>query len=128
MSLKRRTFALTCVHVCLLSDSGDSIFFTQKPLPEAVRSGGRRLARFRSTCTQEGPAEPEDDILSSSSSSEEESRTKRKKRRRKVFKVPSYRFSFLSERNGQANNSLLRVKMKQLHVRLHKPKTSLFFT
>ncbi|XP_017267985.1 nucleolar and coiled-body phosphoprotein 1 [Kryptolebias marmoratus] len=89
------------------SDSGDSVFITQKHVPAAVRSGRRKHPRLGSTWTREG----EDDISSSSSSDgESTANRKRRRRRRRVLGAPTYRLSFLPQ-----TRDLPHVEIKKLH-------------
>ncbi|XP_034461922.1 phoenix [Hippoglossus hippoglossus] len=81
------------------SDSGDSLFITQKPAPEAERSRRRK----RSNSLRSQPAsirQLEEEDSSSSSSSEGESKTGKGKSgtRRKRVTLPQYSFPFLSEK------------------------------
>uniref|UniRef100_A0A1A7YLQ2 Retinitis pigmentosa GTPase regulator a n=1 Tax=Iconisemion striatum TaxID=60296 RepID=A0A1A7YLQ2_9TELE len=83
------------------SDSGDSLFITQKDVPEAVRSWRRHhnlgpdsKIQHQLDLAELGPDPPP----SSSSSSDEEPKTARK-RKNGCYKVPKFKFSFLNENN-----------------------------
>ncbi|XP_034746394.1 phoenix [Etheostoma cragini] len=95
------------------SDSGDSLFLTQKCVPEAVRSRRQRHYSLRSTPISprdlEEPSRSED---SPSSSSHEESRTD-KGRRRKKYTLPKYHFPFLAK--CMLRSTLLPVQNASLH-------------
>ncbi|XP_023132123.1 phoenix [Amphiprion ocellaris] len=87
------------------SDSGDSLFITQKPVPEAVRSGRRRRSSFRSDPPSLTDAEGSDD-----SASPEESKTDRKKTVKRI-KLPKHSFSFLKQRRiGPIRIEELKIK------------------
>ncbi|CAK6973745.1 phoenix [Scomber scombrus] len=93
------------------SDSGNSLFITQKDVPEAVRSQRRRHSTQRS----EDPTshtELEDSEDSSSASCREDG----KKRRRKKQKLPIYSFPFLTERKGKDRSAELSV---QDNIKIH---------
>ncbi|CAG5855286.1 unnamed protein product [Menidia menidia] len=91
------------------SDSGESLFITQAPVPEAVRSERRRRSTFTST-------QKDDDT--SDSSSDENSKTDKKKIRKKG-KVPMFSFPFLAERaNEQSITELPRRQNNRLHKSL----------
>ncbi|KAM9729242.1 uncharacterized protein ACNS7B_016887 [Menidia menidia] len=91
------------------SDSGESLFITQAPVPEAVRSERRRRSTFTSTQT-------DDDT--SDSSSDENSKTDKKKIRKKG-KMPMFSFPFLAERaNEQSITELPRRQNNRLHKSL----------
>ncbi|XP_018547750.1 phoenix [Lates calcarifer] len=90
------------------SDSGDSLFITQKAVPEAVRSGRRHRYSLRSNLTSPGDVqESEDDT--SSSSSHRESKTG-KTRKRKKTNLPKYSFPFLTEGKRKPRSTLLSVR------------------
>ncbi|KAM9729643.1 lysine-specific histone demethylase 2-like isoform 5-T9 [Menidia menidia] len=89
------------------SDSGESLFITQAPVPEAVRSERRRRCTLTSTQT-------DDDT--SDSSSDENSKTDKKRIRKKV---PMFSFPFLAERaNEQSITELPRRQNNRLHKSL----------
>ncbi|XP_037543377.1 hepatoma-derived growth factor-related protein 2 [Nematolebias whitei] len=92
------------------SDSGDSIFITQKTIPEAIRPRGENRPHLSPFCTQEELADHEDEAASSSS--DVESKTNRKQKKR-VLGVPTFNFSFLSK--GKRQTDLTRDKIKKLH-------------
>ncbi|KAF1378844.1 hypothetical protein PFLUV_G00194710 [Perca fluviatilis] len=98
------------------SDSGDSLFLTQKSVPEAVRSRRRRHYSLRSTPVS--PRDLEEELSRSedspSSSSHEESKTD-KERRRKKYTLPKYHFPFLAKRKCKLRNTLLAVQNTSLH-------------
>lgn len=89
------------------SDSGDSLFITQK-LPEPVRTQRRRRRSLRSTPTSPRDLEESDDATSSSAS-HEESKTD-KKRARKRFRLPKYAFPFLKGTKRKPRSTLLSVR------------------
>lgn len=75
------------------SDSGDSLFITQKETPAPVRSARRNWKRSgltSSSCLEESEVE------SSSSLGQKESRTQKKTARKKIT-LPVYTFSFLAD-------------------------------
>ncbi|XP_035522085.1 phoenix [Morone saxatilis] len=83
------------------SDSGDSLFITQKPVPEAVRSArrGRYSLRKHPIFLSE---ESDGDSLSSNG----ESRTAKRRKRQKCI-LPKYSFPFLSEKKWKPTSTLL---------------------
>ncbi|XP_071316753.1 caldesmon-like [Trachinotus anak] len=90
------------------SDSGDSLFITQKPVPEAVRSRRRHRYSLRSDPTSpKDLEESEDDSLSSASP--EESKTC-KRRGRKKYRLPKFSFPFLKERKSKPRSTLSSVE------------------
>lgn len=108
---------------CVCSDSGDSLFLTQKQVPEAVRSGRRERLSLRSK-----PVSPRDlegsDAGSLSSDSHEEPKTAKDERNKKqtpISSLPKFSFPFLSGRKlkGKARSTgLFNVQNKALHVRI----------
>uniref|UniRef100_A0A1A8SGK0 Retinitis pigmentosa GTPase regulator a n=1 Tax=Nothobranchius rachovii TaxID=451742 RepID=A0A1A8SGK0_9TELE len=78
------------------SDSGDSLFITQKDVPEAVRSGRRRHTNLRSDFKLQQYEDFAELVPDSSSSSDEEPKTARKGNKN-CYKVPKFKFSFLNE-------------------------------
>ncbi|XP_035864779.1 trichohyalin-like isoform X2 [Sander lucioperca] len=98
------------------SDSGDSLFLTQKSVPEAVRS--RRRCHYSLRSTPISPRDLEEELSRSedslSSSSHEESKTD-KERRRKKYTVPKYHFPFLAKRKCKLRSTLLAVQNTSLH-------------
>nr|XP_020456231.1 uncharacterized protein LOC109960458 [Monopterus albus] len=104
------------------SDSGDSLFITQKPVPEAVRTGRRHHYSLRSQPTFPRYLEESGDDTSSSDY-HGKSRTD-EKRTRKKFKLPKYSFPFLRERKGKPRSTLLFAKQNK---RLHTYATGGFF-
>ncbi|TDH04702.1 hypothetical protein EPR50_G00135520 [Perca flavescens] len=98
------------------SDSGDSLFLTQKSVPEAVRSRRRRHYSLRSTPIS--PRDLEEELSRSedspSSSSHEESKTDKVKRRKK-YTLPKYHFPFLPKRKCKLGSTLLAVQNTSLH-------------
>nr|XP_046267158.1 phoenix isoform X2 [Scatophagus argus] len=94
------------------SDSGDSLFITQKPVPEAVRSGKRHRYKVRSHPTSSRDLEEsEGDTSASSSNGETE-----KERRRKKYRLPTYSFPFISGGKWKPRSSLLPVPQnRSLH-------------
>ncbi|XP_038563758.1 aspartoacylase isoform X2 [Micropterus salmoides] len=96
------------------SDSGDSLFITQKPVPEAVRS-----ARPRHYSSRSDPISPraveESEEDSPSYSFHGESKTDRR-RRKKKHRLPKYSFPFLAERERKPRSTLLAGQQnKHLH-------------
>ncbi|XP_044078106.1 trichohyalin-like isoform X2 [Siniperca chuatsi] len=89
------------------SDSGDSLFITQKPVPEAVRSARPRYSSRSDPISPRVLEEGEDDTSSSASCGE--SKTD-KKRRRKKYRLPKYSFPFLSGRKWKPRSTLLAVQ------------------
>ncbi|XP_042286930.1 phoenix [Thunnus maccoyii] len=92
------------------SDSGDSLFLTQKSVPEAVRSRRRRHSTLRSDPTS--PRDLEDGEDSCFAPHREDGR----ERREKKYRLPKYSFPFLTERKGKPKSNLLFV---QQNTRLH---------
>lgn len=108
---------------CVCSDSGDSLFLTQKQVPEAVRSGKREHLSLRSK-----PVSPRDlegsDAGSLSSDSHEEPKTAKDERYKKqpsISSLPKFSLPFLSGRKlkGKARDTRLsNMQNKTLHVRI----------
>ena len=101
------------IYLCVCSDSGDSLFITQKKIPSPVRSAWRRRHGGSSDltfsrCLEESEAE------SSSSSSQEESRSYRTTSRKKCS-LPIYTFSVLAD--DKCDGLLPSQKNRILHVR-----------
>ncbi|XP_076605758.1 uncharacterized protein LOC143332318 [Chaetodon auriga] len=90
------------------SDSGDSLFITQKPVPEAARSRRRRQHHPRSEPTSPRDFQ-ESESDTSSSASHEESKTAQERRRAK-YRLPKYNFPFLTGRKRKPQSTLLPVK------------------
>ncbi|XP_026185204.1 phoenix [Mastacembelus armatus] len=103
------------------SDSGDSLFITQKPVPKPVRSGKRQRYSVRSSSISPRLVEESEDDLSSSSSPDESSTDK--KRRRKKFRLPKYSFPFLPERKWKLSSTL----SVQQNIKLHNSVMGGFF-
>ncbi|XP_019940893.2 calponin homology domain-containing protein DDB_G0272472-like [Paralichthys olivaceus] len=78
------------------SDSGDSLFITQKPAPEAQRSSRRQ--RSYSQRSQPASIRQLEEEDSSPSNGESNTVQKRSGTKRKKFRLPQYNFPFLSER------------------------------
>ncbi|XP_008284308.1 phoenix [Stegastes partitus] len=90
------------------SDSGDSLFITQKPVAEAVRSGRRsRRSSFSPGSPSDTDAERSDD-----SASPEKSETDKKKTPKKL-KRPKYSFSFLRQSKITGRMCVGELKAKQ---------------
>ncbi|XP_030602487.1 phoenix [Archocentrus centrarchus] len=104
------------------SDSADSLFITQKPVPEAVRSGRRRPHSASS-----GPTSPsfleESEDGSSHSASRQESRRKKSKKKVK-FKLPKYSFPFLKDKTLKLTSTVL---PEPQNIRLHYSSMGGFF-
>ncbi|XP_029028749.1 phoenix isoform X2 [Betta splendens] len=89
------------------SDSGDSVFITQKPVPEPVRSS----RRHRKT-----PTSPKDLEESEDSSSSQNATTSNKKRKKKNVRLPKYTFPFVKEKQWMGRRSVLTGQQnKKLH-------------
>ncbi|XP_059207262.1 phoenix [Centropristis striata] len=98
------------------SDSGDSLFITQKPVPEAVRSKRRRPYSLSSKSAspialEESEYESENDSLNSAPHGESKTT---KERRRKTYTVPKYHFPFLADRKCKRRRTLP-VQNSSLH-------------
>ncbi|XP_051255948.1 phoenix [Dicentrarchus labrax] len=83
------------------SDSGDSLFITQKPVPEAVRSASPGRYNLR-----KHPIFLSEESDGDSSSSHGESRTAKRSKRQKCI-LPKYSFPFLSEKKWKPTSTLL---------------------
>ncbi|KAI3373471.1 hypothetical protein L3Q82_022083 [Scortum barcoo] len=101
------------------SDSGDSLFLTQEPVPEAVRTG-RRRHYYKS---RSDPGSPSDLLESEDDDCHGESKAG-KERRRKTCRLPKYNFPFLTERKWKSRSSLLPV---QQNMSLHNHTMAGFF-
>ncbi|XP_054611408.1 uncharacterized protein LOC129169228 [Dunckerocampus dactyliophorus] len=99
------------------SDSGDSLFLTQKPVPEPVRTVRRLKSSQHILCTEL------EDSGGHSSSSHSDDGQKTSKKKRKID-LPKYNFPFLKERKRKANSSHLRT---QKNIKLHNYVTGGFF-
>lgn len=108
-----RHFRTLKVCLCVCSDSGDSLFITQKEIPSPVRSARRHRHGKRSGLTPSRCLE-ESEVESSSSSSQEKSRT-HKKTTRKKSSLPAYTFSVLAD--NKSDGLLPSQKNRILHVR-----------
>ncbi|KAM9331976.1 uncharacterized protein KZ484_017203 [Pholidichthys leucotaenia] len=100
------------------SDSGDSLFITQKPVPQAVRSAGRRpSSSHRSALSSplRSLADSDDDVLHFDCPTHHQSG----KRRKKLYNqsdLPKYSFSFSKGRKHKPSST----KLPLLHnTRLH---------
>lgn len=100
---------------CVCSDSGDSLFVTQKPVPDVVRSTRRRHHGKRSCLAYSRYLEESEAESSASSSSQEEPRTDKCSNRKKSC-LPKYTFSFLPG-NRPEDTALPAQKNRVLHVR-----------
>ncbi|XP_033969550.1 aspartoacylase isoform X1 [Trematomus bernacchii] len=91
-------------------DSGDSLFITQKPVPEAVRTGIR--TRYSQWAKPLSPRdfEESDENKESSDSDDGESQSGKVQRRKKNV-LPKFSFPFLEEKKPE----LLPVHNKRLH-------------
>ncbi|XP_073336244.1 uncharacterized protein [Pagrus major] len=101
------------------SDSGDSLFLTQKQVPEAVRSGRRKHHSERSKPISPRDIEGSDGGTLSSDSHEESKTAKDERLDKKKFSVtslPKFSFPFLSGRKGKARSTQLsNLQNKTLH-------------
>ncbi|XP_026227025.1 G patch domain-containing protein 8-like isoform X2 [Anabas testudineus] len=104
------------------SDSGDSLFLTQKSVPEAVRTGKRHRYSLRSTPTSPRDEEESEDDKSCSPSHGESANEK--KRKRKKCHLPKYHFPFLNKKNWNSRSTLLSL---QQNARLHDATMGGFF-
>ncbi|KAF6738645.1 hypothetical protein FQA47_001349 [Oryzias melastigma] len=93
------------------SDSGDSLFITQKPVPEAVRPK-RRRSTHPTHFIHRGDLTDQDDA--SSSSSDWESRTGKKKK--VVYRLPKFIFPFLQEGKSSQKKHVSTHRNKKLHT------------
>lgn len=109
---------------CVFSDSGDSLFITQKPVPGAVRAERRHHRKLRADFTSHSDLE-ESESDSSSSESHGESRIDSKRKRVKR-RPPSYSFPFLSLRKNRGT-MLTSQQNNSLHVRINKMCIPVFF-
>lgn len=108
-----RPFRTLKMCLCVCSDSGDSLFITQKEIPSPVRSARRHRHGKRSAATSSRCLE-ESEVESSSSSSQEESTT-HKKTTRKKNSLPIFTFSVLGD--NKSDGLLPSQKNRILHVR-----------
>ncbi|XP_005932040.2 actin cytoskeleton-regulatory complex protein PAN1 [Haplochromis burtoni] len=104
------------------SDSADSLFITQKPVPEAVRSGRRKRRGPRSGLTSPREREESEDD-SSPSASLQDTRSKRKKKETKL-RMPKYSFPFLKDKMPKAKGIFL---SEVQNTRLHYSSVGAFF-
>lgn len=112
-------------YMCLYSDSGDSLFLTQKTGLEPVRTNKRRHCRSRSPTSARDLEESKEDT---SSSYQGESRTGQRKTGKK-FRLPRHSFSFLTEKKWKPKSTgLPTLENKKLHVRITKRKHILMLT
>eukprot|EP00066_Takifugu_rubripes_P026242 XP_011615508.1 PREDICTED: aspartoacylase isoform X1 [Takifugu rubripes] len=96
------------------SDSGDSLFVTQRPVLDVVRSTRRRRHGKRSCLAYSRYLEESEAESSASSSSQEEPRTDKCSNRKKSC-LPKYTFSFLPV-NGPKDTALPAQKNRVLHT------------
>ncbi|XP_061596053.1 uncharacterized protein LOC133459784 [Cololabis saira] len=96
------------------SDSGDSIFITQLPVPAAVRRKRQRAQDSQSEFSSSGGTAFYEDETSPSNSNTEHSSYKQKKKKEKK-RPPTYRFSFLNKTEGQGSVALTPLQNKRLH-------------
>ncbi|XP_023274050.1 trichohyalin-like [Seriola lalandi dorsalis] len=87
------------------SDSGDSLFITQKPVPEAVRSRRRCRYNLKSDSSPARDLEESGDDLSSSDSHEESRAAKRRQAKR--IRPPKFSFPFLTDRKSKHRSTQL---------------------
>lgn len=100
---------------CICSDSGDSLFVTQKPVPDDGRLPRRRRHGKRSCLAYSRYLEESQAESSASSSSQEEPRTDKCSNGKKSC-LPKYTFSFLAG-NRPKDTALPAKKNRVLHVR-----------
>ncbi|XP_041863818.1 uncharacterized protein DDB_G0284459-like [Melanotaenia boesemani] len=95
------------VHEGENSDSGNSLFITQVPVPQAVRSQRRRRLTLRSeaSCSEDPVTD------------DGESDTDREKNER-THRLPTYSFSFLTQKTGQKSTHLSAHQNRKLHYAL----------
>lgn len=104
------------------SDSGDSVFITQRAIPQAVRSG-RRPSPHQRSCRSSLGFLRESDASSSDSSKESETKTKRVKK-----ELPKYKFPFLCGQKWKPRDSLIAGDQNEsLHVKMSQIYTFYFF-
>ncbi|XP_019750730.1 phoenix isoform X2 [Hippocampus comes] len=89
------------------SDSGDSLFITQLPVPQAVRTVRRRKSSRDTFATE---LEDSEGDISSSQSDAADHETSRKKRKKRKITLPKYSFSFLTERKRKSRCTNLTSK------------------
>ncbi|XP_051903786.1 phoenix [Hippocampus zosterae] len=89
------------------SDSGDSLFITQLPVPQPMRTVRRRKSSRHSFTTE---LEDSEGDISSSQSDAADHETSRKKRKKRKITLPKYNFSFLTERKWKSRCTNLTSK------------------
>ncbi|CAI5692364.1 unnamed protein product [Oreochromis niloticus] len=105
------------------SDSGDSLFITQKPVPEAVRSGRRKRRSLRSGLTSPREREESEDD-SSPSASFQDTRSKKRRKKETKLRMPKYSFPFLKDKMPKAKGIFL---SEVQNTRLHYSSMGAFF-
>ncbi|XP_063344295.1 trichohyalin-like [Pelmatolapia mariae] len=105
------------------SDSADSLFITQKPVPEAVRSGRRKRRSLRSGLTSPREREESEDD-SSPSASPQDTRSKKRKKKETKLRMPKYSFPFLKDKMPKAKGIFL---SEVQNTRLHYSSMGAFF-
>lgn len=109
-------FKICLSWLCFCSDSGDSLFITQKPVPEALRTGVRtRYSQWAKPLSPRDLHESEEseENKESSDSNDGESQSGKVQRSKKNV-LPKFSFPFLKEKKPE----LLPVHNKRLHVRI----------
>ncbi|XP_077403247.1 uncharacterized protein LOC144036453 [Vanacampus margaritifer] len=89
------------------SDSGDSLFLTQLPLPQARRRVRRRKSSRHTFVTE---LEDSGEDASSSYSDDDDHEMSGKKKKKGKIKLPKYSFSFLTERTWKPRCTVLTTK------------------
>ncbi|XP_061608538.1 uncharacterized protein LOC133467552 [Phyllopteryx taeniolatus] len=100
------------------SDSGDSLFLTQEPVPQAARAVRRRKSSQRTYATE---GEDSGGITSSAQRHDDNHEMSTNKKKQKL-KLPNYNFSFLTESWHRGTHLI-----KRHNIRLHNYVTGGFF-
>ncbi|XP_037126430.1 uncharacterized protein LOC119134078 [Syngnathus acus] len=85
------------------SDSGDSLFITQLPVPQPVRKVRRRKSSRHPFKDRRGDS-------SSTHSDDDDRETSRKTKKKRKIHLPKYNFPFLTERKGKPRCTRLTTK------------------
>ncbi|XP_077360139.1 uncharacterized protein LOC144005735 isoform X2 [Festucalex cinctus] len=94
------------------SDSGDSLFLTQLPTPQARRTLRRRKSSRHTFVTE---LEDSGEDASSSQSDEDDHEMRRNKKKKGTIKLPKYSFSFITEGKRKARCALLTKQNQKFH-------------